>query len=94
MTNKQEWLYTEDGPELQKTGKSSKAAIASGARVNRWYFFSPWIIWVITIFYCFYLGGNWGAIGFLLIVFGPVPITMLNIKTFKKLYFKPVKSKK
>ena len=74
---KQEWIYTEDGPELKKEPITTKL------NVNKWYFITPWIIWVLVIIYAFSLGGNWAAFGFLLIVFGPVPLTLLNIKTLK-----------
>jgi hypothetical protein len=88
QSDKQEWMYTEDGPELQKNVKPPSI------KVSRWLFIAPWVIWFVTIVYLFWLGGNWAAMGFLLIVFGPVPITLLNIKTFKKLYLKPINTKK
>jgi len=91
MTKKQKWVYTEDGAELQE---GSKRSIIKPASISKWYFFTPWIVWFVTLVYCFYLGGNWAVVGFLMIVFGPVPLTMLNIWTFKKLALKPLKSKK
>lgn len=74
---KQRWVYTKDGPELEKTPRLSTL------KINKWYFIAPWIMWLITIMYGFWLGGNWAAAAFLLIVFGPIPITYVNIKTLK-----------
>ncbi len=88
MAEKQQWVYTDDGPELEKTPKLSTL------KINKWYFIAPWIIWIVTIVYLFSLGGNWGAAGFLLIVFGPVPITLVNLKTLKFFALNKTKSKK
>ena len=78
VKEKQEWVYTEKGgPELKKKPLTTKL------NVNKWYFITPWIIWLVAIFYGFYFGGNLAVVAFLLIVFGPVPLVYLNIKTLQ-----------
>lgn len=76
---KQEWVYTEGGAKLKKAPRKVNL------KINKWYFIAPWILWLILIVYLFVLGDSWTVLGFLLIIFGPVPITILNIRTFKKL---------
>ena len=81
--SKQEWIYTEDGPELKKEQK------VNALKLNKWYFIVPWILLFVLICYAFWAGAVFS--GILLIIFGPMSVVWVNIWTFRKLVIDPLK---
>ncbi len=83
MSKKQEWIYTEDGPELQREQK------ISGLKLNKWYFLTPWIILLVGIIYLFWAG--YVLLGILAVIFGPMSTLYFNIWTFRRLVIDPLR---
>lgn len=85
MSDKQEWVYTDDGPVLddKKTVKNPKI------KLRKSYFVLPWIFLAGFIIYAF--SSDEVALGILIVVFGPITVLMINAYTFYYLAIRPLK---
>lgn len=83
MSDKQQWVYTEDGPELEKEIKAGKI------KINKWFFLTPWIILLALIIWAF--SSELVGMGILLVILGPLTVLWINYKTFQKIVLGPLR---
>ena len=85
---KQEWVYTEDGPELDTSQPPKKPKV----KLRKSYFVLPWILLPIAIIWTFAQGGVGGTLGgIILIILAPALAITANALTFYFLALRPMR---
>lgn len=88
MSEKQEWVYTEDGPVLDDKKRQKMPKV----KLRKIYFILPWILLLAMIIWSFAQGGSLGVTGgIVLVIVGPISALIINFLTFYYLAIRPLK---
>lgn len=90
MSDKQRWVYTEKGPQLEKNRPKVK-----DIKLRKSYFVAPWIIIAGLIIWAISSGGFGSVlVGILLLIFAPLIGLAINAMTFYFIVIRPFRIKK